>query len=290
MSSFDVERSPGCSGIPSADVTRLNPSHDTDFVVIPVINEAARILGQLAALQRLRLQVHVVLADGGSTDGSTEPERLKDLGVNTLLVKTGPGRLSAQLRMGFDFALRSGARNVVTIDGNGKDGVEGIRSVLRALDDGKDFVQGSRFIAGGHAENTPLHRTMGIRGVHAPVTSLAAKVRFTDTTNGFRGHSRRLLTDPRVAPFRDVFATYELLAYLPIQAGRLGLPTAEVPVSRRYPQSGEMPTKIHGVDANLELLRILYRAARGAYAPDRRETAFAADLLTHRYQTRPGIE
>ena len=77
---------------------------------------------------------------------------------------------------------------------------------------------------GGHL-NTPKVRLAAIRLVHAPVTSVAAKQRWTDTANGFRAHSAALLKDPQVGVFRDVFDAYELLAYLPIRAARLGLRT-----------------------------------------------------------------
>jgi len=139
--------------------------------------------------------------------------------------------------------------------------------IAGALDLGYDFVQGSRFVPGGHARNTPLERYLAIRLVHAPLTSLGARRRYTDTTNGFRGHSRRLLSDPLVAPLRDVFDTYEILAYLPIRAARLGYRVTEVPVDRSYPVDEPKPTKIRGMNAHSELVRILVRAARGEYDP-----------------------
>ena len=257
----------GVSGVPDYSVVPLRQVESSAILVIPVINEGDRILGQLDRIRRAEPDVSVVVADGGSTDGSMDPAVLRDLGVSTLLVKTGPGRLSAQLRMGIHYALTEGADHVLTMDGNGKDDVEGIDVILRAMRSGADFVQGSRFVAGGVAENTPWARLLAITLVHAPVVSLAAGHRYTDTTNGFRGHSRALLTDPRVAPLRDVFVTYELLAYLPIRAARLGYRVEEVPVARRYPRSAATPTKIHGARGNYELLRILWSAARGAYDP-----------------------
>lgn len=281
------EASPEIPGVPAYEATRLATTEHRDFLVIPVINEGLRILGQLAAVQRADLPVHVVLADGGSTDGTTEPSRLAELGLHTLLVKTGPGRLSAQLRMGFDFALRNGAQSVVTVDGNGKDDVTGATRILAALHGGLDFVQGSRYVRGGVAGNTPMARDLAIRTIHAPVISLAARTRYTDTTNGFRGHSRRLLTDPRVAPFRDVFDTYELLAYLPIRAARLGMRTGEMPVTRSYPDDGAVPTKIHGLAGNLALLRILAQAATGRYTPTPPEQQQAASLAATHYADSP---
>ena len=173
--------------------------------------------------------------------------------------------------MGMAFALRDGYEGVITMDGNGKDDPAGVARIVEALDRGMGFVQGSRFVRGGVAVNTPPDRRLAITLFHAPVTSLAARRRYTDTTNGFRGHSRALLADPRVAPFRSIFDTYELLAYLPIRAARLGYRCTEVPVTRRYPPLGAIPTKIHGRRAQLELVAILLRAAAGRYDPGRQD-------------------
>jgi dolichol-phosphate mannosyltransferase len=184
-----------------------------------------------------------------------------------VLVKRGPGKLSAQLRMGFAFALTEGYDGVITVDGNGKDDVSALPRFVAELDAGAGFVQGSRFVPGGQAINTPRERLLAIKLVHAPVTSLAARRRYTDTTNGFRGHSRALLSDPRVAPMRRVFDTYELLAYLPVRAARLGYRCTEVAVTRAYPADGAIPTKIHGRRGQFELVKILARAALGRYSP-----------------------
>jgi dolichol-phosphate mannosyltransferase len=169
--------------------------------------------------------------------------------------------------MAFGYVLEAGYEGVLTMDGNGKDGTDGISRIVRALDSGQDFVQGSRFIRGGRAVNTPVSRLLGIGLVHAPLISVGARRRFTDTTNGFRGHSRALLEDPRVDVFRPVFDSYELLAYLPVRAARLGYRTCEVPVTRAYPRAQATPTKIHGTSAHLHLVRILLRAVTGAFDP-----------------------
>ena len=253
--------------VPQGDQHVLAERSSRYCVLIPVINEGQRILDQLKRLQELDLGIDVLVADGGSTDGSNDPGLLSGLGVRALLVKRDAGKLSAQLRMGFAFAMREGYDGVVTVDGNGKDDVSAIPQLVAALESGAGFVQGSRFIPGGLGINTPRSRRLAITLAHAPVTSLAAGKRYTDTTNGFRGHSRALLLDPRVAPMREVFDTYELLAYLPIQAARLGYGCTEVPVTRAYPDDGHVPTKIGGRRGEADLVRILARAALGRYAP-----------------------
>ena len=117
-------------------------------------------------------------------------------GVNTLLTKTGPGKQGAQLRMGIHFALKRGYQGVLTVDGNNKDSIEDVPKFIAKLKEGYDLVQGSRFVKGGHAVNTPRSRYLAVRLIHAPIISLAAKQWFTDTTNAYRAYSREYLTTP----------------------------------------------------------------------------------------------
>jgi len=253
--------------VPAHTATALAGSRGRHAVCIFVINEAERLHRQLARMQRVDHGLDVVIADGGSTDGSTDPARLAALGVRAVLVKRGPGRLSAQMRMGLAWCLGEGYDGVVVMDGNDKDDPEALPRFAAALDDGIDHVQGSRYVPGGRAINTPLSRHLAVTLVHAPLVSLAAGRRYTDTTNGFRGYSRGLLADPRVAPFRDVFTGYELHYYLAIRAARLGFRVAEIPVTRAYPADGRVPTKIRGLRGNALILKTLARACLGGYDP-----------------------
>jgi dolichol-phosphate mannosyltransferase len=254
-------------GVPKYVIHRFKPKNFEYALVIPVLNENERLASQLRRIQSLSPDVDVIIADGGSDDGSTKPEHLQSLGVSSLLVKTGKGKLSAQLRMAFHYCLKAGYKGVITMDGNNKDGELGIIKILDALILGSDFVQGSRFIEGGHAENTPKSRYFAIKYLHAPMVSVAARFRFSDTTNGFRGHSSGMLKDPKLSIFREIFDTYELLAYLPIQASRKGFKVREVPVSRVYPSNDEIPTKIKGIKGYWSVLAILVKAVLNKYAP-----------------------
>lgn len=252
------------------------PSHEVDefaerktpyCVVVPVINEGDRILRQLGRMQQVPNLPDVIIADGGSTDGSMESNRLRNLGVRTLLTKHDRGRLGAQLRMGFAYALREGYEGIITVDGNNKDGVEAIPRFVAELRSGADFVQGSRFVAGGKAVNTPMTRLLAIRLIHAPLVSLFAGHRYTDTTNAFRAHSRRLLLHPGLQPFRDRFLSYELLAYISVRAPQLRVIVREIPVERAYPRSGQVPTKISPWRGNLDLLLTLMKVGLRRYHP-----------------------
>jgi dolichol-phosphate mannosyltransferase len=253
--------------VPKAEYHELKPKGTNYCVIIPIINEGERIKEQLTRMKPLTEMIDIILADGGSNDGSTELSFLRSLGVRSLLVKKDKGKLSSQLRMGFAYALDQGYQGMITVDGNNKDGVEAIPDFIRELDAGYDFVQGSRYVPGGQAINTPVVRDFAIKIIHAPVISLAAGKRFTDTTNGFRAFSRRYLMDPRVQPFRDIFETYEILAYLSVRASQLGMKTKEIPVTRKYPDDGKIPTKISSVRGNLQLMKILGKLIMKSYNP-----------------------
>jgi dolichol-phosphate mannosyltransferase len=253
--------------VPSYEVHAFHPRQTKYAVVIPVLNEGDRLLGQLRRMEYLDGVADVIVGDGLSQDTSGNPEVLETYKVRALLVKTGPGKLSAQLRMLFDFGLNEGYEGFVMIDGNGKDGVEAIPSFLQALDDGFDYVQGSRYVPGGIEENTPWERKIGVALLHAPLISIGARHRYTDTTNGFRAISRRVLLDPKVNPFRDIFATYNLHYYLSVRIPRLGYKVTELPVRRVYPAGGPIPSKIGGWKSKLHIIRLLLEAVAGRYSP-----------------------
>lgn len=256
-------------GVPQFECVEFAPKTKEYAVLIPIINEGDRIHKELSRAAQNNVYDHadIVICDGGSTDGCTDERTLIDLHVNTLLTKQDSGKQGAQLRIGIWWALRRGYKGIITIDGNNKDSIEDVPKFITKLKEGYDFVQGSRFIKGGKAINTPFIRTISVRLLHAPVISLTAHKHFTDTTNAYRAYSSDYLSDERVKPLRDIFASYELLAYLSVRATQIGMKACEIPVTREYPKSGKTPTKIKSVGGYGELLGILFKNAFGVYKP-----------------------
>ena len=234
-------------------------------VIVPVINEGEKFKKQIEKMTPYLSEADLIVADGGSTDGSMDG--LEQTVVSAVLIKRGPGKLSAQLRMAFAWALYRGYEGMIIVDGNGKDGVEAIPDFIHELSSGVDFVQGSRYVPGGVAINTPLDRHLAVMLIHAPLISLSAGKRYTDTTNGFRAFSRRLLEDKRVQPFRNIFDTYNLHFYLAIRAARLGFSVKEIPVTKTYPSAGKTPTKISGMKGRILIFRQLLEAVLHRYDP-----------------------
>ena len=259
----------GREGVPAFMCREYQEKQCRYCVLIPVINEGERIGALLRRADTAKIweKADIDICDGGSVDGSMESGKLKPLHVNTLLIKEGKGKQGAQLRMGFWWACKRGYQGFVTIDGNNKDSIEDVPDFIQKLEEGYDLVQGSRFVAGGRAVRTPLLRYAAIRFFHAPLISLTAGKWFTDTTNGFRGYSKRYILDKRVPIFRDIFSGYELLAYLSVRAPQLGMRSCEIPVTRAYPKDGKIPTKISFFRGNAKLLKILFWNLLGRYRP-----------------------
>lgn len=256
-------------GVPKFESFEYSNKAKEYVVLIPIINEGDRIHKELQRAKDNKVSEYadIVICDGGSSDGCTDENTLKSLEVNTLLVKQDAGKQGAQLRMGFYWAIERGYKGVITVDGNNKDSIEDVPKFIEKLEEGYDLIQGSRFVKGGVAINTPFIRTLSVRLIHAPVISLTAGQHFTDTTNAYRGYSMRYLTDERVQPLRDVFMTYELLAYLSVRATQLNMKACEIPVTRAYPKTGKTPTKISFFKGNAQLMKILFKNLFGAYKP-----------------------
>lgn len=252
-------------GTPRYKIVWSAPRTHKWAVCVFVINEGDKIRKQLLAMKKYRNQVDIIVADGGSSDGSLDAELMREVGATALLVKTGPGKLSAQMRMAMRHVIDEGYEGIIVIDGNGKDGLEAIPSFVEALENGCDHVQGSRFIAGGHHENTPPLRYVAVRLLHAPMISLAAGFLYTDTTNGFRAYSARLLNDQVIDVFRPCFDRYQLHYHLAIEAARQGYRVTELPVSRIYPKTGKTPTKIKGFGGLIAVFRQLFEVCAGRY-------------------------
>lgn len=250
--------------IPSYSVSQFFSMKKNYCAIIPIINEGVRIQKELAELKKYSKLIDIVLVDGGSTDGSLSKKTLIAHKVKAVIISsTGQ---SIQFQAGFDWALRKKYAGIITLDGNNKDDVAAIPAFIKKLDAGYDYVQGSRFIKGGHHENSPIDRIFFNRWVISPLLSLAAGHWYTDTPNNFRAYSRKYLLHSGVKPFRSCFKRYELLFYLTTRANTLGMKTTEIPVTRTYPK-GKVPTKIVGWKRIHDLFNIL-KISLGYYNPE----------------------
>lgn len=166
----------------------------------------------------------VVVVDDGSRDDSATRARHAGAAVVRHAINRGQG---AALQSGLRYALRCGARILVTFDADGQHCAEDIpRLVGPIAGQVADIVLGSRFIE--HAADVPATRRLLLRLAIA-FTGIVSGVRLTDAHNGLRALSRRAAERVELQLDRMAHAS-EIID----QLVRTGLPLVEVSVTVRY--------------------------------------------------------
>lgn len=248
--------------IPKYDIKELHKKKSNYCVCIPILNEGERIQKELekALNKNLQEKYDFVLLDSGSTDDSISEENLKQYKINTVIFMEEKQKYtqSKALKAGFDFAINRGYDGIITIDGNNKDSIEDIDKFIEKLKQGYDYIQGSRYLKGGLEKNTPKMRSFAVKFIHSPIISIACNKKYTDTTNLFRGYSKKYITNKNVNVFMKRFKSYELSVYLSVKADKLRLKTIEIPVSRIYPDGKGYPTKVGKIKGNYLVLKSLF--------------------------------
>src|SRR4051812_8618188 len=152
-------------------------------------NEGEKIKRTLARHPQNR-SYDLLVHDDGSTDGALDGI---DPRILVLRNDTNQG-IGASMKRVFQYALDHAYDVLVINAGNDKDNPLEIAGLLEPIArDVADFVQGSRYLAGGGFGNMPAYRVLGTRIVHPLITSMAARKRITESTNGFRAFRTALL-------------------------------------------------------------------------------------------------
>jgi dolichol-phosphate mannosyltransferase len=206
-------------------------------------NEGAKIQRTLARHPSTH-DYDLLVVDDGSTDGALNGI---DPSIAVLRNPTNRG-IGAAMKQAFDYALDGHYDVIVIHAGNDKDEPLEIPRLLEPITAGTaDFVQGSRYLGGGGFGNMPRYRVLGTRHVHPLASSLAARKRITDSTNGFRAFRTAILRDPRIDWRQPWLNRYELEPFLLLKAIRLGYRHREVPVTKIYPDHGQGYTKMRPI-------------------------------------------
>lgn len=251
-------------------IKKLNQKNKYAWIVVER-NEGARLANQLEKMCEYNPGLDIIVVDGNSSDGTHELLLGGTIDISTLLVSKAGMGFSTDLQIGLIYAAKEGYLGVITSDGNGKDSVEDVQKFVKLLDEGADFIQGSRFLESGKHSNTPIFRYLGIRFVSSPYTSLVARIKITDSTNGFRAYSKRLIENDQLRMGQKSFRGYSLVSFIPFFVGKHKMNFAEVSVRRDYPASGATPTKIVSPSQWLQIFLDLFRATFETY-PDHRDS------------------
>jgi dolichol-phosphate mannosyltransferase len=245
------------------------------IVIIPTYNEAGNLAAILAGLRRAGAELHVLVVDDGSPDGTGDVAdhfSLVDHRVH-VLHRAGKQGLGAAYRAGFAWAADHGYEQIVQMDADGSHDPADVPRLLSALADA-DVVVGSRWVPGGEAVGWPAHRLLLSRGGSAYARRMLALGQ-RDVTSGFRAFRRSALgrIDPATVGSTGYCFQIEVLR----RASGAGLAVAEIPIvfTDRRLGASKMSTAIVAE----AMLRVtvwgLQRLAHG------RRTAVADEAMTH---------
>jgi polyprenyl-phospho-N-acetylgalactosaminyl synthase len=193
------------------------------FVVIAAWNEGECIADVVRELRQAGYP-NVVVVDDGSRDATAERARGAGASVLVHLINRGQG---AALQTGITYALKRGARFVVTFDADGQHDLHDIPAMIKPIANGEvDICLGSRFLQAG--SNVPAVRRV-VLAAAVVFTRVTSRIRLTDAHNGFRALSRRAAERIDLQLDRMAHAS-EIID----QVRASGLPFREVPVRIRY--------------------------------------------------------
>jgi glycosyltransferase involved in cell wall biosynthesis len=190
-------------------------------VVMPVLNEEEAIGPCIekirATFDSAGIDGEIVVCDNGSTDDSVAiAERMGARVVHQPLRGYGNAYLKG-------FASARG-RYLVMGDADDTYDFTMIPQFVGALEGGQQFVTGSRYLGGGDAQITALHRYFGNPAL-TRILNLLFGTRYTDVYCGFRAFSRETYD-----AIRPVSPGMEFNLELAINAGLAGLRVHEIPI------------------------------------------------------------
>jgi glycosyltransferase involved in cell wall biosynthesis len=196
------------------------PDRSDTWVVIAAFNEGKVIHDVVAEVAAAGW--HVAVVDDGSRDHTAEAARMPGVSVLRHRVNLGQG---AALQTGIDYALRRGARAIVTFDADGQHSCADIPVLVDALADA-DVVLGSRFL--GSVEGASQRRVALLKTATRVSNSLSG-MKLTDAHCGLRAFRASAAPALRITQDRMAHAS-ELLRKIKTS----GLTVVEVPVTVRY--------------------------------------------------------
>lgn len=165
----------------------------TALVIIPTYNEAENIKSIVGRVRKAVPDVHVLIADDNSPDGTgklADELAAEDDHVHVLHRKGKEG-LGAAYLAGFRWGLERDYGVLVEMDADGSHQPEELPRLLTGLK-GADLVLGSRWVPGGRVVNWPKSREFLSRG-GSTYSRLMLDVPIRDVTGGFRAFRRATL-------------------------------------------------------------------------------------------------
>ena len=200
-------------------------------VIIPALNEAGKI-GRVLDKFPGDGRFEAIVVDDGSSDGTGDEARAH--GAALVIRHDVRGGVGAAIRDGWLAGIARERPYLALLSGDDQHVPSELAGALDALLARKaDYVQGSRWIRGGHVQGGTGGRGLGTRIYSAAFSALALR-RVTDATNGFRIFRSSILADPKIDIRQAWLESYDLEPYVLYKAIRRGYKVIEHPCTVVY--------------------------------------------------------
>ena len=222
------------------------------LVVIPTYNERENLGPILDRLHKVLPDVHVLVVDDGSPDGTGElaDERAAANDHVHVLHRTEKAGLGAAYIAGFRWGLAREYNTIVEMDADGSHAPEDLPRLLDAVGDA-DLAIGSRYVPGGAVVNWPLKRQVLSRGANI-YSQVALGMRTRDITAGFRAYRRPVLEKLALDEVNSHGYCFQI--DLTIRTADAGFEIVEVPITFTEREIGE--SKMDGSIIREAFLRV----------------------------------
>jgi glycosyltransferase involved in cell wall biosynthesis len=207
-------------------------------VIVPTYNEKENLEPLATQLLALPVDVHVIVVDDNSPDGTGEiADRLagESDGRLSVIHRAGKLGLGTAYIAGFRCALSNGAELICTMDADFSHNPRYISAMIEKIGQGYDLVIGSRYVTGGGTSGCTLKRKLLSWGANAFARVLLG-LHAHDTTAGFRCYRREVLEDVGLDTIKADGYSFlvEMLYHVQSRGWRVG----EVPIIFENRQQG----------------------------------------------------
>ncbi len=231
----------------------------TTIIIIPTFNEAENIAKLLRDIVVAAPDVHVLVVDDSSTDGT--PDIIHRFTLENrhihLLVRPNKTGLGDAYRAGFAWAIERAYEAVVQMDADGSHRVADLVTLLDVANS-FDVVIGSRWVKGGKIMNWPAKRYL-LSKLGNIYGRLMLRIAIKDATAGFRVYSRQALENAQILNSTSQGYVFQLENSVRVSEAKLSV--QEIPITFVEREFGE--SKMNASIVKEAMLKVTFWGLRG---------------------------
>jgi dolichol-phosphate mannosyltransferase len=242
-------------GCPKSQKPMIPEWYDQALVIVPTYNEKENLPKLVASLRSLPGNVHVLVVDDNSPDGTgdlADQLAVNDAGIH-VLHRAGKLGLGTAYKAGFAYGLQRHYQYLCTMDADFSHSPQSVPALITKAAAGYDLVVGSRYVSGGAVVGSTATRKFISYGANW-MAHLVLGVDIRDCTAGFRCYRRQVL---ETVELESIFSSgYSFLTEMAFLCQRAGFRIGEVPIT--FVNRTEGASKI----SKVEIVKAFYTLVR----------------------------